>query len=109
MYVPLDDVWRGWTEPRGRGLHQLQTAGEHCHVYQDVFGGLFRPLGFLNISYANAHSVAWGNLIVATDALNPPTVTLQSEQLPPGYASLVLTNPDGHLLDNTKDLLHWMM
>ena len=90
-------------------MFQLRTSGTHCHIYQDVFGYEFRPVGFLSVSYSEYYPVTWGNLIQAKHALEAPRVELHSLHLPDGYVSLALTNPDGHLLDNTQELLHWMM
>lgn len=109
VHVPLDEVRHCWLDVRGRGLHQLQTSGTHCHIYQDIFGAEFRPQDFLSISYSDCHPVSWGNLIAAKHTLYPPRIILLSQHLPSGYASLILTDPDGHLLDNTQELLHWMM
>lgn len=107
VYIPLEEVRSVWLAPRGQGFRQLQTSGLHSNIYNDVFGAVFRPLGFLEVSYSNCH-VTWGDVIPAKDALVQPKVILP-HQLKGDYASLILTNPDGHLHDNTQELLHWMV
>lgn len=108
MYVDLAEVRKTWLERRGGGLVQLSTSGKHCHVYQDVFGCEFWPLGCLEVSYSDTHPVTWGDMIPAKQALSEPRVTLP-DALSGSYATLLLTSPDGHLQDNMRELLHWMM
>lgn len=97
-----------WLSPNGRGMHQLQTSGLHSRIYQDVFGHVFWPRSTLEISYSNCHHVLWGDVIAAKHTSSQPKVTLPS-QLKGEYATLVFTNPDGHLQDSTQELLHWMV
>ena len=48
--VPLGEVQKEWQSHRGLG--QLQTAGHHFNLYQDLYGGrVFRPGGFMEVTY----------------------------------------------------------
>ena len=108
VFVPLDEVKRDWLDPRGKATNQLQTIGIHDHIYQDVFGIVFRPLGFLEVCYMPLHHVKWGDVMPAKNMASAPVVSLP-KGLKGKYASLIMTNPDGHLQDSTKELLHWFV
>lgn len=108
VLVPLEEVREEWLGPLGRGICQLQTAAHHCNIYRDVFGTVFRPSGFLKVLYSDVHEVTWGDMIPAKHTLHQPRVILPST-LRENYASLTLTNPDGHLQENSQELLHWMV
>lgn len=108
VYVPLGQVRKEWLGTRGRGIEQLRCLGQHSHIYDDVFGFEFRPLGFLWVVYPDGYQVTWGDLIPAKHALLEPRVTLPGN-LRGDYATLLLTNPDAHLQDSTQELLHWMV
>ena len=108
VFVPLDEVRREWLGGRGRGLHQLRSLGLHSLIYQDVYGQEFMPQGILGVSYLAGPQVTWGDIVVAKDATAAPQVTLPSDPKH-GYATLTLTNPDGHLQQQSQELLHWMM
>ena len=47
--VPLGEVQREWQSHRG--LDQLQTAGVHFNLFQDLYGRVFRPHGFMEVAY----------------------------------------------------------
>lgn len=49
MNVPLVEVQKEWREHRG--LDQLKVAGFHFHLYQDVYGMVFRPEQFMRVQY----------------------------------------------------------
>ncbi len=109
MEVSLDLVQSEWRERTGR--HHLRNIGLHSAIYQDVFGSVFHPQGFLEVKYSTpeyTHSVEQGNLLPAACACREPVVTLP-EGLKGNYSTLLLTDPDGHLTDGTMELLHWMM
>ena len=76
----------------------------------DVFRGEFRPRGFIQATYGDSDTVCHGNLLTPEQVSNTPRVQLPQEMSrEKGYASLILTNPDGHLRDNSLEVLHWMM
>lgn len=126
VYIPLNEVKQEWMGPRGHGVDQLRVMGLHSHIYQDAFGMSFLPHGFLGVSYSQVHHVTWGSVLKAKHAQAPPTVMLPYPLTPMNkwgrfiarplcrgpkvnYVTLTLTNPDGHLLDSSQELLHWMV
>ena len=108
VFIPLDKVQLEWQ--RYRGLEHLHTIGIHNNIFTDLFGDEFRPKGFICVTYADSAVVHHGNLLTPEQTSTVPQV-----QLPPelrskvGYASLILTNPDGHLRNNNLEVLHWMV
>lgn len=61
--IPLAEVKREWSEERGPT--HLQVAGQHFHLYKDLYGNSgFRPLGFMEIKYSGQGTeVNRGNII----------------------------------------------
>lgn len=108
VHIPLAEVRKEWLDSWGCGLQHLYTLGQHSRIYQDVFGREFKPLGLLRVEYPEGQHVTWGDMVVAKHAAVQPQVTLPGN-LEGGFATLILTNPDGHLQDNTQELLHWMV
>ncbi len=113
MLIPLSAVQEEWRYHRG--LEHLHTIGSHNRVFSDIFKTEFRPKAFIGVAYGDSesairHVVHHGNLLTPTQAASPPKVWLPQElKEVEGYASLMLTNPDGHLGDNSLEILHWMM
>ena len=133
MSVPLEEVQSEWQTHRG--LDQLKAAGTHFNIFQDLYGGQsFRPLGFMEVAYGEkmvhrgtiltpsevmATLVVWPHttfspflcVCVCVQASSAPRVSglPRREEGEEGLCSLVLSNPDGHLLDHTRELLHWMV
>jgi large subunit ribosomal protein L38 len=104
LSVPLDQVQREWQAHRG--LDQLMRAGHHFNIYQDLYGGrVFRPRGFMEVAYGEK-TVHRGTILSPTEASQPPRVSGLPRE---GLCSLVLSNPDGHLLNHNMELLHWMI
>ena len=113
VLVPLDEVAAEWRQsPHGR-IH-LQTAASHCDVFRSLFGEAFLPSGFLGVTHGNGAEVYRGNILYPRQVLETPTVSLPSlhdhrQQGDARFFTLTLTNPDGNLQYNWKELLHWMM
>ena len=114
MFIPLPSVQSEWRHHRG--LQHLHTVGIHNRLFSDVFKTEFRPKAFIGVTYGGDSDdsaidvVHHGNLLTPTQALGPPKVQLPQElKKTEGYATLILTNPDGHLRDNSLEVLHWMM
>ena len=111
VFVPLSDVQAEWRYHRG--LQHLHTIGVHNRIFSDVFNTEFRPKGFISVVYGDSSEsniVHHGNLLTPAQASAPPKVQLPQElKKLEGFVSLLLTNPDGHLRDNTLEILHWMM
>ena len=112
VFVPLASVqaeWRHWN-----GMEHLHTIGLHNNIFRDVFCDEFQPKGFIQVTYGDAGGVIHhGNLVTPEQAASAPKVQLplklRRREREGGYASLLLTNPDGHLRDNTLEVLHWMV
>ena len=126
MTVPLEEVQREWRVHRG--LEQLLTTACHFNLHQDLYGGQqFRPRGFIDVVFGEK-TVHRGTILTPSEgvmvcevhkcvcvvccllcvqAACPPRVVsgLPRDEL----CTLVLSNPDGHLLDHSKELLHWMV
>ena len=93
-----------------RGLEHLHTVGVHSRIFSDVFNGDFRPKGFIHVTYGESDVVHHGNLLTPEQTSHAPQVQLPHElRRKEGYATLMLTNPDGHLRGNSHEVLHWMM
>lgn len=110
MFIPLSDVQAEWRYHRG--LQHLHTIGVHNRLFSDVFSSVFRPRGFIGVKYGDSESdiVHHGNLLTPTQTSNAPKVQLPEElKKLEGFSTLLLTNPDGHLRDNSMEVLHWMM
>eukprot|EP00731_Ephydatia_muelleri_P036084 Em0200g3a len=106
LLVPLDDVQKEWKQ--FEGPKHLQTIGNHFHIYQDVFGCEFRPQTFFTVRYGS-HQVMRGNILNAAETMDPPQVTLPPASKHDVLWTLVLSNPDGNLINNHAELLHWMV
>ena len=126
MTVPLGEVQREWRVHRG--LEQLLTTASHFNLHQDLYGGQqFRPRGFIDVVFGEK-TVHRGTILTPSEvrrgswfarftsvfvcvlcvqAACPPRVVsgLPRDEL----CTLVLSNPDGHLLDHSKELLHWIV
>jgi len=67
--VPLDLVHKEWKLHLGKS--HLQRVGLHSHIYQDIFGTLFMPQGFMRVVYRaggrDGKEVHWGNIISAEE------------------------------------------
>ena len=66
----------------------------------------------MGITYEEGREVCRGNLLYPRQVSEPPLVSLPLKtpcEEGDGLYTLVLTNPDGHLQDNKKEVLHWMM
>lgn len=113
VFVPLGNVQQEWRHYKG--LDHLHTIGVHNGIFRYLFYGDFRPKGSIQVTYGDMDVVHHGNLLTPEQASSPPKLRLPHELRRKGrgrdekYASLTLTNPDGHLRDNTLEVLHWMV
>lgn len=114
MQVPLDVIANEWRCSKD-GLKHLQTVANHCQVYDKIFNEVFTPCGYMGVSYEGNTDVLKGNILYPRQVQQPPVVTLpivmsaNNQEQFDGFYTLILTNIDGHLQDNTKEVLHWMM
>lgn len=110
MSVPLSEVHKEWKEHCG--LHHLHSVGLYSNIFKDVFGFQFYPSWLLTIKYGEACSVERGNVLTAEQASCEPNVSFPKRlrELQKGkFATLTLSNPDGHLTHGSMELLHWMV
>ncbi len=83
-------------------------------MFRSVFGEAFLPSGFLGVTHGNGAEVYRGNILYPRQASEAPIVSLPSlhDHRQWGGAcffTVTLTNPDGNLQYNWKELLHWMV
>ena len=130
--VPLADVRREWVEERGPT--HFQMAGQHFHLYKDLYGGsMFHPQGLMEAKYSQqGMEVHRGNIIYPNQVRStrpslacdggstmygfwlqaiaaPKVVFPQLASTQNGLWTLVLCNPDGNPKDGTKEILHWLV
>lgn len=110
LKLDLDEVQADWET--GAGPHQLRVLAQHYGIFDHLFGNAyFTPRVFLNISYdydEDTVSVVYrGNTIKPKEVASTPNVQFHSE--PDSLWTLILTNPDGNLLDNDSECLHWFV
>lgn len=108
--IDLDQVQAAWES--GSGPHHLRILAQHYGIFTHLFGNAyFVPQVILNISYDYSDDtvspVYRGNTIKPKEATSAPSVQFHSE--PDSLWTLVLTNPDGNLLDNDLECLHWFV
>ncbi|KAG7167955.1 39S ribosomal protein L38-like, partial [Homarus americanus] len=88
------------------------TLAEHYGIFRDLYGSAyFVPYVALGITYdLDDHTVSpvhRGNTIKPGEAAREPSVQFRSE--PGDLWTLILSNPDGNLLDNEAECLHWFI
>jgi large subunit ribosomal protein L38 len=119
--VDLDEVKSEWFKTGGP--LQAKKIAEHYGIYKDLFGkfAFFVPRVQLNIRYPlsedSYHPVFTGNRIEPYVAREIPEVSfdhkfsLSYQQKPEEDTlwTLVLTNPDGHMTQDTSEYVHWMI
>ena len=71
MVVPLEEVQKEWQ--LYRGLDQLRTAGQHFHLYQDLYQQLFRPRRFMRVQYGQ--TVVHRGTVISPSEVNSPTTS----------------------------------
>lgn len=108
LLVPLEQVAEEYRS-KGQYFTHLKTVGVQFGIFRDVFGQSFYPKTFTTIRYGSKQ-VYQGNLLKASETSHQPQVKLP---MPDGgddkLWTLIMTNPDGNLQDQTTELLHWMV
>lgn len=78
------------------------------HLFQDAY---FYPQVMVDIAYPQSNGleapVYRGNEVKPSEAQSQPTVKYESE--PDDLWTLILTNPDGNLIDSSKECVHWFV
>ncbi|KAK8723935.1 hypothetical protein OTU49_011613, partial [Cherax quadricarinatus] len=100
-------VWETFTGP-----HHIRTLAEHYGIFRDLYGNAyFIPSVILKIFYdfdeETVTPVYRGNTVKPREAAKEPMVEFQSQ--PDDLWTLILTNPDGNLLENETECLHWFI
>jgi large subunit ribosomal protein L38 len=105
------------------GPYQLKKIADHYGIYNDLFGkyAYFVPRVQLNINFPGKENEVWsvhnGNRLMPADLKSAPNVSydpkfsLSYKDKPEENTlwTLVLTNPDGHLTENKREYVHWMV
>ncbi|XP_050737437.1 39S ribosomal protein L38, mitochondrial-like [Eriocheir sinensis] len=110
LKIDLDKVQAEWEG--GAGPHHHRVLAQHYGIFTHLFGNAyFVPRVSLNIAYdydENSVSPVYrGNTIKPKEASSAPNVQYHSE--PNTLWTLILTNPDGNLMDNDLECLHWFV
>ncbi|XP_045618376.1 large ribosomal subunit protein mL38 isoform X1 [Procambarus clarkii] len=110
LAVDINKVREEWDSTSGP--HHIRTLAEHYGIFRDLYGcAYFIPRVALRINYnfddEMVSPVYRGNTIKPREASTCPTVQFKSE--PNELWTLVLTNPDGNLLENKSECLHWFI
>ncbi|XP_054275521.1 39S ribosomal protein L38, mitochondrial [Macrosteles quadrilineatus] len=109
LIVNLREVYDEWAKESGPA--QIKSAAEHYGVFQDLFGdAFFYPQVSLDVSFKVKEGllpVCRGNLLKPSQALSAPEISFQSD--PDSLWTLVVTNPDGNLLKENSECLHWLI
>ena len=50
-----------------------------------------------------------GNLLLPKSATNKPEINIDWSRVNTEFATILLANPDGYLVDNQFEILHWMV
>ncbi|XP_023936620.2 39S ribosomal protein L38, mitochondrial [Bicyclus anynana] len=110
LEIDLIQSKKDWLATLGP-LHKKQIA-DHYGIYEHLYGeGFFIPHLNLDIFYdlkkGSCLPVYYGNVIKPAEALESPIVSYESD----GNTlwTLALTNLDGHLKENDKEYVHWLI
>ncbi|CAG9578722.1 unnamed protein product [Danaus chrysippus] len=110
LEINMEQSRKDWLQSLGP-LHKKQIA-DHYAIYEHLYGeGFFIPHLDLEVFYdlgdGNCLPVYYGNVVKPAEALQSPIVSYESDGN--SLWTLVLTNLDGHLKDNEKEYVHWMV
>lgn len=111
LHLPPEAVREGWQADMGP-VHTRQVA-EHYGVFQDLFGdgAFFYPVVPLTVAYEydeeHVTPVYRGNMVPPAEAQTVPLVEFEASE--GELYTILMTNPDSHLTDNSAQYLHWMV
>lgn len=120
--INLDEVEQEWFKTSGPV--QIRNLCDHYGVFKDLFGdyAYFVSRICLNVRYQTPVKdefcpVYYGNRVEPNQAKSAPEINFN-----PNLAlkhdtkaeegtlyTLIATNPDGHLKEDNKEYIHWMM
>ncbi|XP_064598797.1 large ribosomal subunit protein mL38-like [Liolophura sinensis] len=110
LSLPEEDVKLQYEADEG--LISTRVLAEHYGIFRDLFDGAhFVPNTRLEVSYNFDDEfilpVYRGNKLEASLVHTAPCVEYTTD--PASLWTLILTNPDGHLQDNSAEVLHWFI
>ena len=108
MQVPLQEVQENY-ESEFLPVHKKNIA-EHYGIFQDLFDGdFFYPTTHVDIVYNHEAEyvipVYNGNYIFPMQAIEKPYVQWDSDENT--MYTLIMTNPDGHPINDQGEYIHW--
>lgn len=110
LEIDLDETRKEWLQTLGPS--QKKEIGDHYAIFEHLYKeGFFIPYINLEVFYdLNGDSllpVHTGNVIKPAEALKYPAVNYESD--PDSLWTLALTSLDGHMTDNNKEYVHWLV
>lgn len=111
LNVPIDlgRVRKQWTSTSGP--EHVKTIADHYGIFSHLFDrAYFYPRVPLQVQFLTGdviRPVYYGNLIKPCESKTPPTVLYESDDK--SLWTLILSSLDGNLLDQSKELVHWMV
>lgn len=121
--IDLNDVEQEWFKTSGP--FHIRNLCDHYGVFKDLFGeyAYFVPRICLNIKYKSPvvehefYPIYYGNRVEPNQAKLAPEIDFnpkfslknneKSEEN--SLYTICVTNPDGHLNEDNKEYVHWMM
>lgn len=110
LEIDLNEAKNVWLETLGP-QHKKQIA-DHYAIFEHLYGeGYFVPYLNLEVLYDLKNGsylpVYTGNVIKPAEALEYPIVNYEADA--DSLWTLALTSLDGHLNDNDKEYVHWLV
>ncbi|XP_028175002.1 39S ribosomal protein L38, mitochondrial [Ostrinia furnacalis] len=108
--VDLVEVRKEWLI--NSGPNQKKVIADHYGVYEHLYGeGYFIPYVNLEIFHESKEGLALpvytGNVIKPSEALDQPSVSYEADK--GSLWTLALTSLDGHMTENEKEYVHWLV
>ena len=106
MFIPLDDVRKGWTLKQYP--HQVQTMASYFGIFDHMFNSKsFKPTVVMNIDYQDGDLVHYGNFLQPTKTLCEPKISFDCKE--DSLTTLLMVNLDGNIFSTDHEILHWMV
>jgi len=106
LMISVDDVEQDWQEEYG--FDDINNLSRFYGINRDLFNNKDVNIEtWLGISFGNTN-IHRGNIVSPTELLFPPTI-LNYQGIEDHFTTLVLSNLDGHPLDSSKEILHWVV
>ncbi|XP_050302301.1 39S ribosomal protein L38, mitochondrial [Anthonomus grandis grandis] len=110
LLIDLDKSNEDWLT--SVGPKHLKQVAEHYGVFEHLFGDAYFypkvPLSIFFMKGDTNYPVYYGNVLKPEDANQKPQVGFNCEDKDTLW-TLVMTNPDGHFVDNDKEYVHWFV